>query len=188
MNNTARSGFLQALGTMVAVAWGVAVGAGCGKGLVSGAGGNSGSDAGANVSAAITVCRSTPTGSACSSTCAQAQAILDSRCTPCHEGESAAGAPLKSILDLDALEGPASQVVFPGWRYVVPGDPERSLIYHRAVIIRDMPRLCPECNNPEVRLLSTSEGSVLQQWISQCLASDVSDASAGGAGGTSGQD
>ena len=95
-------------------------------------------------------------------------AILSQHCAGCHQGgPNAVGEPLDFILDFTRLEATASPTVhFGGKVYLVPGDPEASLIYSRAVIDRDMPKadgLYPP------NWLSTSEGSLLQYWITSCL-------------------
>jgi hypothetical protein len=106
-------------------------------------------------------------------------------CGLCHEASTptgtALGSPLNHILENDSVVGVmANQASFPGWKYIVPGDPENSLIYHRAAVVQDMPKVVsdPTMQSPH---LSISEMSVLRQWI-MCLGAPA----AGGTGGTTG--
>jgi hypothetical protein len=103
----------------------------------------------------------------CAQTTQQATAILSKHCALCHQGApNVAGQPLNFILDFARLETDAPSANYAGKAYLVPGDPAASLIYYRSVVVRDMP-LRDGLEPPN--WLSTSEGSLLQYWITSCL-------------------
>lgn len=108
----------------------------------------------------------------CVKTIADALAIRQRACSMCHEASTptgkALGDPLDHILEDDAIINVTSPTSsFAGWKYVVPGDPENSLIYHRVAVVQDMPK---KSSDPTVTSLtvSISEMSVLRSWI-MCL-------------------
>ena len=113
------------------------------------------------------------------------QAIRTLVCKGCHEGDGALGAPLTHILEDDQLINTmANQAAFPGWKYIVPGDPENSLVYHRAAVVQDMPRKGTDVTNANVAL-TISDMSVLRAWI-MCLAPQGNGGVSTGAGGATG--
>jgi hypothetical protein len=68
-----------------------------------------------------------------------------------------------------------------GKTYIVPGDPDNSLIYRRAAIVQDMPPGSTDVRNPTTGL-TVSDFSVLREWILNCTGAT----GAGGAGGATG--
>jgi hypothetical protein len=106
-------------------------------------------------------------------------------CVGCHEGDGSLGAPLTHILeDAQLINTMANQAAFPGWKYIVPGDPEHSLIYHRAAVVQDMPRKSTDVTGVNVAL-TISDMSVLRAWI-MCLAPQGNGGVSTGAGGMTG--
>lgn len=131
---------------------------------------------------------------ACDKVLADSIEIRKRTCEKCHEGDGSLGAPLNHILDDDQMIGVmADPSSFPGWKYIVPGDPENSLVYHRAAVIQDMPRKGSDVTIVNAGL-SISDMSVLHAWI-MCLGpapagagstdgSGMTDADAGAGGET----
>jgi hypothetical protein len=89
-------------------------------------------------------------------------------CAGCHSGQGALGAPLTFIMDDDECAQKEASSKFAGQHYVVPGDPEKSLIYKRAVLLGDMPPQSTDVANGTNVRPTISDYSVLRQWI-QCL-------------------
>src|SRR5215471_18342958 len=78
--------------------------------------------------------------SACDKVVSDAHDIRQRICARCHEGPSAQGAPLTFILEDDMIiNGKSTSTNNAGKTYIIPGDPDDSLIYRRAAIIQDMP-------------------------------------------------
>ncbi len=96
------------------------------------------------------------------------RAIRKATCAGCHDGQGALGAPLTFVLDDDACAQKESSPKYMRQRYVVPGDPEHSLIYQRAVVVGDMPPTSTDVANGNNPRPSISDYSVLRQWI-MCL-------------------
>jgi hypothetical protein len=89
-------------------------------------------------------------------------------CAGCHNGQGALGAPLTFIMDDDECAQKEASAKFSGQHYLVPGDPEKSLIYKRAVLVGDMPPQSTDVANGTNPRPTISDYSVLRQWI-QCL-------------------
>lgn len=103
----------------------------------------------------------------CAQTCADAQTILQTSCGACHGGVTL-NTPLQAITDYHALSNvPASSKYPPGQVYVLPGDPDHSLLYER-IVSREMPPpnhdVAPPLPSPSV-----SDWSILREWIQSCI-------------------
>ena len=110
-------------------------------------------------------------------------ALLDAKCKGCHEGAgNSPGFPLTFILDVQQLTSTRSSQMFQGMPYIVPGDPDHSLIYKRAVLMRDMPKQDP-LKPPS--FLTVSEASNLREWIRSCVPGAHPNHGSGGSGGMS---
>ena len=114
------------------------------------------------------VTQNAASGDGCAKVDLDATDILQRKCAGCHDGPGTAmNSPLTFIMDPDQLMTRPPSMQFTGERYVLPGNPARSLIYQRAVINKDMPysssTLVP------ANLLTVSESSVLYQWIASCV-------------------
>jgi hypothetical protein len=101
--------------------------------------------------------------------------IRTKACGSCHEASKADGKvlgdPLNHILDPNAIVNVASPTMAwskDGWKYIVPGNPEASLIYHRVAVVQDMPKPPTDVNQTAITV-SISDMSVLRAWI-MCLA------------------
>jgi hypothetical protein len=122
-----------------------------------------------------------------------ALAVRTTNCAGCHDGPSAPGSPLTFILDDNSLATmTSSSNNYMGQRYVVPGNPEGSLLYKRAVIVRDMPPAPSDIRNMSNQI-TISDASILREWILNCMgpstgggAGGATGTTTGGAGGTSG--
>jgi len=125
---------------------------------------------------------------ACDKVTSDAHDIRQRVCSGCHEGAGAQGAPLTFILeDNMIINGKSTSAANAGKTYIVPGDPDNSLIYRRAAIIQDMPPGSTDVRNAATSL-SISDFSILRDWILMCTggASQTSGAVTTGAGGGSG--
>jgi hypothetical protein len=78
-----------------------------------------------------------------------------------------AGAPLNFVLDDGMLTNPGVVSTKYGKRYVIPGDPDNSLVYLRAAIVQDMPPGASDVRNTAPPV-TVSDESVLRQWILTC--------------------
>jgi hypothetical protein len=115
----------------------------------------------------------TTTGDPCAKTTQDKTEILTVYCARCHSGpaEQAQGLPpWNFVLDDGRLvseqftrEQQAPQ------RYVIPGDPEKSILYVRAAILGDMPPQPTDLGTPRNPTPSLSDFSVLHDWIEHCL-------------------
>jgi hypothetical protein len=125
--------------------------------------------------------------SACDKVRQDAAAIRMRVCSGCHGLAGAQGAPLTFILDDSKLiNGKSRSSTNAGKTYVIPGDPDSSLIYRRAAIVRDMPP-----GSTDVRYssssLSISDCSVLREWILNCTGAPPASTGTGGETGHSGE-
>lgn len=84
-------------------------------------------------------------------------------CNRCHQGEGIV--PILNDIDNDSsmINTMADQAKYPGWKLLVPGDLDKSLIYHRVVVAGDM----PPAGTIDAPVLSPSisDMSVLREWI-----------------------
>jgi hypothetical protein len=120
------------------------------------------------------------TTNACDKVIADALAIRTADCSPCHEAPATQGLPLDFVLDDKLISAVSQSTKYEGRRYIVPGDPDGSLLYQRAAITRDMPPsgdIRNTNNRPTV-----SDFSVLREWITSCAgAPPAGDGGDGGA-------
>ena len=108
------------------------------------------------------------------------QTMLKTFCDGCHM--SGALGNLKGIDTAQAsLIGLEASSNFPGWKYLIAGDPNKSLIYHRIAVTQDMPP--PSTVDSPIPHPSISDMSVLQQWI-MCMANSSSVGNTSADGGT----
>ncbi len=120
----------------------------------------------------------------CVKTIADALAIRTRACTLCHEASTptgkALGDPLNHILEDDMIINVKStSLANSGKTYVIPGDPDNSLIYHRVAVAQDMPKPPPDATTAAIPF-SISEMSVIRSWI-MCLGSAPAPSADGGA-------
>ena len=73
----------------------------------------------------------------------------------------------RDVTDYHALSNVPASSMYRGWVYVLPGDPERSLIYYRIVVVQDMPP--PSTIDSPIPHPSVSDFSVLYEWIKSCV-------------------
>jgi hypothetical protein len=114
---------------------------------------------------------SMPAADPCEKTTADARDVLDKNCASCHSGPNATGLPpWDFVLDFDKLktatwnrEGAAPL------RFLVPGDPDNSQIYVRAVIDQSMPPVPTDLGQTGFARVTYSGGSVLREWIANCM-------------------
>lgn len=112
-------------------------------------------------------------GSGCGVTNEQAMDVLNTGCGGCHTGD----VPQSGIMGFDILNvasmktGMAIGQIFTGkdLRYLIPGDPAKSLIYYRTAIDHSMPKAA---NGIEVRPPTPSDASLLYTWIKTCIGAD----------------
>ena len=119
----------------------------------------------------------------CVKTKQDAADIRKRACQGCHEAPTAEGKalgdPLDHVLNDDSIINVASTTPsFSGWKYVIPGDPENSLIYHRVAVVQDMPKQATDATSTTLTV-SISEMSVLRAWI-MCLGPAPAHAADGG--------
>ena len=114
-------------------------------------------------------------GSGCGVTDDQAMDILNTSCAGCHTGsQPISGIPELDIMDLSGTKtGLAVGQGFAGKniRYLIPGDPEKSLIYFR-MVQGSMPKPASDINAIQVRIPTPSDFSLLNAWIKLCIGRD----------------
>lgn len=107
---------------------------------------------------------------ACDKDAFDGQTLLKTMCDGCHMGGA-----IGNLVGIDTAEasliGKEASSVYAGWKYLVAGDPEKSLIYHRVAVVQDMPP--PSTGDNMIPRPSVSDMSVLQQWI-MCMANSSS--------------
>jgi hypothetical protein len=110
--------------------------------------------------------------SGCDKDAFDGQQMLSTFCDGCHMGGAIGN--LKGIDTAQAsLIGVEASSMYPGWKYLVAGDPNKSLIYHRIAVTQDMPP--PSTVDSPIPHPTISDMSVLQQWI-MCMANSSSGA------------
>jgi hypothetical protein len=107
--------------------------------------------------------------------------MLDKYCGGCHggrtPGERAGSPPFSFVLDVGKLTSTYTNNTMPPLLFVKPGDPEHSRVYLR-IRKGEMPPAMPL----GLARPTTSDVSVLHEWIANCIAKQ-GGAGAGGAGG-----
>lgn len=108
----------------------------------------------------------------CAKTEMDAHGILDAHCKSCHAiGAASMGVPRFDFVLDDA------QLMTRSWtregaapiRFLIPGDPDNSAIYQRAVMNRDMPPVQADPQQPFYPRITYSQSSVLHEWIEKCF-------------------
>jgi hypothetical protein len=148
----------------------------------------------------------TPTGEAtittvpCEATTAHAMTILTQNCAPCHGGRNAGERlgqpPFDYVLNVAKLiversasvpdpVAPAANRIpgtpnFQGMRFVIPGDPDDSRLYLRAVHKEMPPPPIVGMSDTVTSRPTVSDFSVLRQWIATCLEEGGDDGDTGG--------
>jgi len=112
-------------------------------------------------------------GDACAVTNRQAMDVITTSCAGCHTGEN----PLVDGFDLFDLQGTKKGMAhgqsFAGkqLRYLIPGDPNKSLIYYR-IEQGSMPMAAQDPSGIAVRRPTISDISLLNGWIKFCVGID----------------
>lgn len=99
--------------------------------------------------------------------------ILTVYCAACHSGpaDRAQGLPPWNFVldDQRLVTEEFTREEQPPQHYVIPGDPDHSVLYVRAAILRDMPPQPTDLGTPRNPAPSLSDFSVLRDWIEHCL-------------------
>jgi hypothetical protein len=114
-------------------------------------------------------------GDACAVTIKQAMDVITTSCAGCHAGDS----PLSQVDNFDIMDlqgaktGLAHGQSFEGkeLRYLIPGDPDKSLIYYR-IEKGSMPLSAQDPRGIAVRKPTLSDVSLLNGWIKFCIGVD----------------
>jgi hypothetical protein len=116
----------------------------------------------------------------CSKDAFDGQAMLTKMCDGCHMSGA-----IGNLVGIDtaqaSLVGKEASSMYAGWKYLVAGDPSKSLIYQRVAVRQDMPP--PSTVDSPLPHPSISDMSVLQQWI-MCMGNAPSGGSTSPDGGT----
>jgi hypothetical protein len=99
-----------------------------------------------------------PTSDACEPVRAQARAIREANCAPCHQAPAKEGN-FYFVLDDEVLVKAVSAT---GQRFIVPGAPEDSRLYRRVAAGEMPPRARTQRPSPD-------DVALLRRWISGCL-------------------
>jgi hypothetical protein len=129
-----------------------------------------------------------PAASPCEKTALDAHQILKNNCGVCHDiGAASSGVPrFDFLMDDDQLKVKTwERMGQPAARFLIPGDPDNSVIYQRTAIARNMPPLQGDPQAPLYPRVTYSEASVLREWILNCFEGGgaVAAPSTGSAGG-----
>jgi hypothetical protein len=99
----------------------------------------------------------------CDKVKSDAKQVRTTFCNRCHQGVGITSQ-LDNIDDETSfINQMADQAKFPGWKLLVPGDLDKSLIYQRVVVRGDMPP--PSTIDAPVPHPSISDMSVLREWV-----------------------
>ncbi|HXI59858.1 MAG TPA: hypothetical protein VNO55_27510 [Polyangia bacterium] len=116
---------------------------------------------------------SATTADPCEKTLRDKTDILTAYCARCHSGPAAQAQglpPWNFVLDDKRLISEQfTREQQPPQRYVIPGDPMGSVLYVRAVVLRDMPPQPTDLGTPRNPAPTLSDASVLRDWIEHCL-------------------
>ncbi len=108
----------------------------------------------------------------CDKTQLDAHAVLRDNCAVCHDiGAASSGGPrFDFVMDDDQLKVKTwDRVGQTALRFLIPGDPDNSVIYERAAIKRDMPPIQGDPQQPFYPRVSYRDASVLREWILNCF-------------------
>lgn len=115
---------------------------------------------------------SMPAANGCEKTALDAHAILQEHCAACHGiGAASMGVPrFDFVMDDDQLKAKTwERMGQPALRFLVPGDPDNSVVYQRAAMARDMPPVQGDPQQPYYPRVTYSQSSVLREWILNCF-------------------
>ena len=128
-----------------------------------------------------------PAASPCDKTAGDAHDILKKNCGGCHDiGAASLGVPrFDFVMDDEQLKVKTwERMGQPAQRFLIPGDPDNSVIYDRAAISRNMPPVQGDPGQPYYPRVTYSEASVLREWILNCFeGGPVAAPGTGSAGG-----
>ncbi len=113
-----------------------------------------------------------PADSACAKTALDAHEILRANCAVCHDiGQASSGVPrFDFLMDDEQLKAKTwERMGQPAQRFLIPGDPDNSVVYERAAISRNMPPVQGDPQQPFYPRVTYSEASVLREWILNCF-------------------
>lgn len=123
----------------------------------------------------------------CDKTALDAHNILKTNCAGCHDiGAASFGVPrFDFVMDDDLLKTKTwDRMGQPSLRFLIPGDPDNSVVYERTSVKRDMPPVQADPGQPFYPRITYSESSVLREWILNCFeGGGVAAPSTGAAGG-----
>jgi len=108
----------------------------------------------------------------CDKTALDAHDILKTNCAICHDiGAASSGVPrFDFVMDDDQLKVKTwDRMGQAPLRFLIPGDPDNSVIYERAAMKRDMPPIQADPQQPFYPRITYSQASVLRQWILNCF-------------------
>lgn len=108
----------------------------------------------------------------CDKTVIDAHNILKNHCASCHDiGMASFGVPRFDFVmdDAQLMTKTWDRTGQPAARFLTPGDPANSVIYLRSTMNRDMPPTMVDPNQPFYPRVTFSEGSVLFEWIANCI-------------------
>jgi len=128
-----------------------------------------------------------PAASPCEKTALDAHEILKNNCAVCHDiGAASSGVPrFDFVMDDEQLKVKTwERMGQPAVRFLIPGDPDNSVVYQRAAISRNMPPVQADPQQPFYPRVTYSESSVLREWILNCCeGGPVAAPGTGSAGG-----
>jgi hypothetical protein len=122
----------------------------------------------------------------CDKTEEDAHNILRVNCAGCHAiGEASQGVPPFDFVmndDLLKVKTWPRQGQTTALRFLIPGDPDNSVVYERAAMKRDMPPIQADPQQPFYERITYSEASVLREWILNCFQGGTVAAPSNGTG------
>ncbi len=113
-----------------------------------------------------------PVDTPCDKTALDAHNILRENCAVCHDiGAASSGVPrFDFLLDDDQLKVKTwDRMGQTPLRFLIPGDPDNSVVYERAAMKRDMPPIQADPQQPFYPRITYSQASVLREWILNCF-------------------
>jgi hypothetical protein len=130
-------------------------------GGAAGMGGTAGNTGGTGIAQIMDAGPSVPDRGQCDTITAGAYGIVKNNCSACHQDAGSLGGPLTFILDLPRLMNVISGVY--NKPYLVPGDPDKSLVFFRVDTDAMPPAYAPQRPSRETDL------PVLRDFIAKCL-------------------
>ena len=110
----------------------------------------------------------------CAKTEADAHKFLETRCGSCHDaaqgGRQGIGPIFDFVMNDDMLKAETwNRQDGQKLRFLIPGDVDNSLIYIRPIVEHSMPPPQRDPSQPETIPATYSDGSVLREWINNCM-------------------